>query len=127
MKWFIAAFKKYAVFTGRARRSEYWYFTLFFIIIYVALIFVDVLTGMYDVESGRGLTSTIFTLVALLPAIAVGVRRMHDIGKSGWYILIPIYSLVLTCTDGDKGPNKYGPDPKNEEASSSSSVLDANI
>jgi uncharacterized membrane protein YhaH (DUF805 family) len=127
MKWFIAVFKKYAVFTGRARRSEYWYFTLFFILVFVALIFVDVFTGMYDVESGRGLTSTIFTVVSIVPSIAVGVRRMHDINKSGWYLLIPIYSLILCCTDGDKGPNEYGPDPKNEEASSSSSVLDANI
>ena len=127
MKWFIAALKKYAIFTGRARRSEYWYFVLYYIILFIVFMVVDVMTGMYDAESGRGLTSSLFIVATLFPSIAVGVRRMHDVGKSGWYILIPIYSLILTCTDGDTGANEYGPDPKNTEAPTSSSVLDGNI
>ncbi len=127
MKWFIAAMKKYAVFTGRARRSEYWYFLLFYLLIIFALTILDVMTGMYDAASGRGLTSSIFMLVSIVPSISVNIRRMHDIGKSGWYMLIPIYSFILACKDGDKGPNEYGPDPKDEEASTSSAVLDSNI
>ncbi len=54
----------------------------------------------------------IFYLGIIIPGIAVAIRRMHDVGKSGWYCLIPIYSLILAFTEGDKGPNEYGPDPK---------------
>ena len=55
----------------------------------------------------------LYSLAVLLPSIAVGVRRMHDVGKSGWYILIPIYNFILAVTDGEQGANEYGPDPKN--------------
>jgi len=58
------------------------------------------------------LLGTIVTLPLIIPSIAVGVRRMHDVGKSGWFILIPIYNLILAATEGDKGDNQYGPDPK---------------
>jgi len=58
--------------------------------------------------------STIYSLAILIPAIAVGVRRMHDVGKSGWFLLIPIYNLILACTDDVKGDNEYGADPKAE-------------
>ena len=51
-------------------------------------------------------------LAVIIPYIAVGVRRMHDVGKSGWFMLIPIYNLILFCTEGQKGDNEYGPDPK---------------
>ena len=109
--------KSYSVFSGRARRKEYWMFTLFSIIIVVVLSIIDVSTGMFDPEMGRGLLSTIFNLIILIPSIAVGVRRMHDVGKSGWFLLIPIYNFILAVTEGDKKENKYGPDPKNEKAS----------
>ena len=56
--------------------------------------------------------STIYSFAVIIPSIAVGVRRMHDVGKSGWFVLIPIYNLILAVTEGDKGDNKYGPDPK---------------
>ncbi len=105
MNYVTHVFKNYANFNGRARRSEYWYFTLFVIICYVALGFIDRMLGM-------AVLSMIFMLGVLVPAIAVGVRRMHDVGKPGWFILIPIYSLILACTDGVKGENEYGPDPK---------------
>jgi len=59
--------------------------------------------------------SNIYNLAVLIPGIAVGVRRMHDVGKSGWFLLIPIYNLILACTDGEKGSNLYGLDPKNPE------------
>lgn len=57
--------------------------------------------------------SNIYSLIVLIPSIAVGIRRMHDVGKSGWYILIPIYNLILACTEGQYGENEYGEDPKN--------------
>ena len=110
MHWYIKVLKNYAVFDGRARRSEYWYFVLFNFIISFAIGFVEGATGM--AQAGSGILSTIYSLGVLVPSIAVGVRRMHDVGKSGWYLLIPIYNLILACTDGEVGENQYGRDPK---------------
>jgi uncharacterized membrane protein YhaH (DUF805 family) len=59
--------------------------------------------------------TNIYSLAVFIPTIAVGVRRMHDVNRSGWYLLIPIYSFVLTCTEGSDGPNNYGVDPKDPE------------
>jgi uncharacterized membrane protein YhaH (DUF805 family) len=56
--------------------------------------------------------ANVYSLALLVPSIAVGVRRMHDVGKSGWFILIPIYNLILACTEGTQGENEYGADPK---------------
>jgi uncharacterized membrane protein YhaH (DUF805 family) len=64
------------------------------------------------IDPEAGYVSIIYSLGTIVPALAVSVRRMHDVGKSGWYILIPIYNLVLACTNGDTGTNEYGPDPK---------------
>lgn len=124
MNWYVAVLKKYTVFTGRARRSEYWYFFLFNMIVSVVLAVLDSVLGFG--EAGAGFLRITYSIAVLLPAIGVGVRRMHDVGKSGWFLLIPIYNLVLACTNGDAGPNEYGPDPKNEEAPTSG-VLDSNI
>lgn len=115
MDYYIEVLKKYAVFTGRARRSEYWYFFLFNLIASFLFTFIDFSIGTMDEMAGNGLLSTIYSLGVLVPTIAVGVRRMHDVGKSGWFILIPIYNLILAVTDGDVGENEYGPDPKNPE------------
>jgi uncharacterized membrane protein YhaH (DUF805 family) len=108
MNWYLEVLKKYAVFSGRARRSEYWYFFLFNILIAVALVLLGALIH-------NTILNTLYSLAVLIPGIAVGVRRMHDVGKSGWYLLIPIYSLVLACTDGNTGTNEYGQDPKRPE------------
>ncbi|MCG8327498.1 MAG: DUF805 domain-containing protein [Chitinophagales bacterium] len=110
MNYYIEVLKKYAVFEGRARRSEYWYFVLFNMIFSFGLGFLD---GMMGLEFG---ISSIYSLAVLVPSIAVAVRRMHDVGKSGWFILIPIYNLILAVTEGDHGPNEYGPDPKDPAA-----------
>ena len=110
--YFKVCIQKYATFSGRARRSEYWYFFLANFLIGIILSFVDLGVGTFDEESGRGLLSSIAQIGLLIPSIAVGVRRMHDVGKSGWYLLIPFYNLYLACTDGDKGSNEYGADPK---------------
>jgi uncharacterized membrane protein YhaH (DUF805 family) len=100
--------KNYANFEGRARRTEYWSFQLWSFIISFVLSFTAAL-----IDPSLSIISTLFSLAILVPAIAAAVRRMHDVGKSGWYILIPIYNLILTLTDGDKGPNEFGADPKN--------------
>jgi uncharacterized membrane protein YhaH (DUF805 family) len=106
MNYYIEVLKNYAQFSGRARRSEYWYFALFSGIISVVLSIIGVVMKL-------PLLGNIYSLAVLLPSIAVGVRRMHDVNKSGWFILIPIYNLILACTDGTPGDNQYGPDPKN--------------
>jgi len=108
MNYYLKVLQNYAVFEGRARRSEYWYFVLVNVLISFGLGFIG---GMLGFE----LLSNLYSLAVLVPSIAVGVRRMHDVGKSGWFILIPIYNLILAVTEGDKGPNEYGPDPKNPE------------
>jgi uncharacterized membrane protein YhaH (DUF805 family) len=108
MQYFIKCIKQYADFNGRARRKEYWMFTLFFMIIYYAVIGI----GAF-MQSGLLLgLGGLFALGLLLPSIGVAVRRMHDVDKSGWFILIPIYNLILACTEGTPGPNQYGEDPK---------------
>lgn len=107
MNWYIKVLKNYAVFNGRARRQEFWMFVLFNFIISFVLGFVG---GMI----GNTILSTIYSLAVLLPNIGVAIRRMHDIGRSGWFCLIPIYNIVLAATEGEKGDNKYGPDPKAE-------------
>ena len=107
MNYYLKVLQNYATFTGRARRSEYWYFVLFNIIIAIAFGFVCGLIRVPDL-------AYLYNLAILIPSISVGVRRMHDVGKSGWFLLIPIYNLILTVTEGEKGENKYGPDPKAE-------------
>jgi uncharacterized membrane protein YhaH (DUF805 family) len=105
MNYYLKVLQNYATFSGRARRSEYWYFFLFNVIISFILGFVG---GMM----GSTILSNIYSLAVLIPGIAVGVRRMHDVGKSGWFLLIPIYNLILAVTEGEKGTNQYGADPK---------------
>jgi uncharacterized membrane protein YhaH (DUF805 family) len=109
MNWYLTVLKNYTLFNGRARRSEYWYFALFNMIIYVVLALIGSVIHFPMIAS-------IYSLAVLVPGIAVGIRRMHDVDKSGWYLLIPIYNLVLACTDGTNGDNQYGPDPKGRTA-----------
>lgn len=99
---------KYADFNGRARRSEYWWFFLFHVIINIITTFIDESVS----PGGVGMIGLVVSLALLVPSIAVAIRRMHDVGKSGWFILIPIYNLILACTNGETGANQYGPDPK---------------
>ena len=94
-------FKKYATFSGRASRSEYWFFYLFYIIVYFIGMVVEGATGITNL-------STLFVLPILLPQLAVSVRRMHDTDHSGWFLLVPIYNLILLCTASTSGSNKHG-------------------
>ena len=117
MEWYLLVLKKYAEFGGRARRKEYWMFTLFNVIASLALGVVDGILGLGDM--GFGLLSGLYTLAVFVPSLAVSVRRLHDTGRSGWWLLIafiPILGalslLFFMVQDGEPGPNEYGPNPK---------------
>ena len=111
--WNKVVVKNYANFEGRARRKEYWYFVLVNMIISFVLGFVSGLAGLTFGPAGEnGILDTIYSLAVLIPSIAVGVRRMHDVGKSGWYLLIPFYNLYLAVTEGEAKRNEYGDNPK---------------
>ena len=115
MEWFIKCWRQYADFSGRARRQEYWMFTLFNCICTFVLSFIDALTEV-------PVLSTLYLLAVLVPSLAVCVRRLHDVGKSGWMYFIGfipivgmVWLLVLFCTEGEHGANNWGPDPKMTE------------
>ncbi len=119
MSWYIAVLKKYGIFGGRARRKEYWMFVLFNIIFAIVAMILDNVLGLANERTGYGIIYTLYALAVLLPGLAVTVRRLHDIGKSGWWIfitLIPfigaIWLLVLLATDSQPSDNQYGPNPK---------------
>jgi uncharacterized membrane protein YhaH (DUF805 family) len=119
VSWYLEALKKYAVFSGRARRMEYWYFVLFNLIVAFVLALIDTLLGTTTGVSSFGLLSGIYGLAVLIPTLAVLVRRLHDIDRTGWWILINLIPLVGTIVllvfalmPGTPGSNQYGPDPK---------------
>lgn len=111
MSWYLKVLKQYADFGGRARRKEYWMFALFNIIIAFTLGFIEGIAGINS-ASNQSMLASIYQLAIIIPSIAVGVRRMHDVGKSGWFLLIPIYNFVLAVSPGTVGSNQYGADPK---------------
>jgi uncharacterized membrane protein YhaH (DUF805 family) len=113
-KWYKkVVFENYANFNGRARREEFWYYNLAGLIISIILMVIDNVSGLTFGEAQNGILRIVYSLVLFIPGLAVGIRRMHDVGKSGWYSIIPIYNLILACTEGDEGTNEYGSDPKN--------------
>lgn len=119
MNWYLDVLKKYAVFSGRARRKEYWMFVLFNILAFIVLAIVDNLTGTFNPLYGVGLLGGLYSLAVLLPSIGVGVRRLHDTDRSGWWLLISVIPLiggiillVFFCLDSTPGENRFGPNPK---------------
>jgi uncharacterized membrane protein YhaH (DUF805 family) len=119
MNYFIYCLKNYATFTGRARRSEYWFFVLFNTIFSVSAVVSDSILGFDTELSGYGPLSILYSLGTIVPSLAVAVRRLHDLGKTGWYfliLLIPIagwiWFFVLMVTEGHSDNNIYGPNPK---------------
>ncbi len=94
MSWYIKVLKNYAVFSGRARRKEYWMFVLFNVIFAVVLIIIDLITGLYSKSAGIGLFTSIYSLAVLIPTIAVSVRRLHDTNHSGWWYFIGLIPLA---------------------------------
>ena len=97
--------KKYMLFTGRSGRREFW---LYFLAYFALSIVFGIIVGILPFLSILGIAF----LGILLPTIAVGIRRMHDIDKSGWFMLIPFYNLYLATLEGTKGSNQYGEEPK---------------
>lgn len=120
LNYMLMPFRKYAQFQGRSRRAEYWWFTLFVVIVSVVLTLID--SALFGGEmGGLGILSGIFSLATIVPSLAVGVRRLHDTDRSGWWILIglipligAIVLLVFYVQDGTPGTNKFGPSPKHE-------------
>jgi len=117
MEWYLAVLKNYVGFTGRAHRPEYWYFTLFNFLIAMGIAFFERLIGLAGAEAG-GPLSGLYSLALLVPSLAVGVRRLHDSGKSGFWLLLlflPVIGWVILLffmvLPGEGGTNEYGPVP----------------
>jgi len=128
MHWYVDVIKKYAVFNGRARRQEYWMFFLINLIIALAFGVLSAIVSGIEANSNSGSTtlttavsclSSLYSLALLLPGLGVGIRRLHDTGRSGWWLfisLIPIigeiWLIVILAQDSQPGLNQYGPNPK---------------
>ncbi len=115
MSWYLQVLKKYAVFSGRARRKEYWYFELFNTIIVFVLAFIE----GFATGNDYSVFAILYNLAVLLPSIGVSIRRLHDTGRSGWWILIGLIPLIgaiillfYVVSDSQEGTNQYGPSPK---------------
>ncbi len=113
MNWYILSLQKYAEFNGRSRRSEYWYFVLFNILISVVIYLIDAAIISF------GLLGILYSLAILIPGIAVSIRRLHDTGRSGWNLLLALIPLigaviliVFMLQDSTEGQNEYGVCPK---------------
>lgn len=103
---YVEAWKNYVVFRGRATRREYWMFILINLGISLGIIAIDAMLNT------KGMLYNLYSLAILLPSIAVGVRRMHDTDRSGWWLLLPIVNLVFLAQDSQPGPNRFGENRK---------------
>ncbi len=120
MNWYLDILKnKYAEFGGRARRTEFWSFVLFNFIFSLVAMALDNIFGIAFCGYGNGPINLLYSLAVLIPSLAVSVRRLHDIGKSGWMLLVAlipiigaIWLLILFFSEGTHAVNEYGPDPK---------------
>ncbi len=119
MSWYLEALKRYTVFSGRSRRKEYWYFVLFNAIVGLVLSGLDTLLGTFSSSANVGLLSGIYALAIIIPTLAVSVRRLHDIDRTGWWVLIhlvpvigSIVLLVFAVLDSTPGENRFGSNPK---------------
>ena len=119
MNWYLKVLKQYADFSGRARRKEYWMFVLFNLIFAIVAMILDNILGLTVGVLPYGVFYFLYTLAVLIPGLAVAVRRLHDVGRSGWMILIAlipligaIWLLVLMVADSNPGKNQYGSNPK---------------
>lgn len=135
MSYMILPLKRYLDFSGRSRRKEYWSYFLFVMIGLFALMYLDTVLGLggttdtyadygdggasAGIKMTGGMLTLLFVLGTIIPGVAVAIRRVHDQDKSGWFILIPIYNIILMFTEGTRGPNRYGPDPKAGDAEGS--------
>ena len=123
--------QRYAKFSGRARRKEYWLFVLAFIVASVVALGIDISSGTFDEIEVFGVFSTIVTLGLLIPYVAVSVRRLHDTNRSGWWVMVNLipgigymWFIALCCLKGDEGENQFGPDPIDNSQDASFSEVD---
>lgn len=121
MEYYMAVLRKYADFSGRARRAEYWMFALINLLISIGLAIID--TAVLGMEGSVGVLGSLYGLAVLIPSLAVGVRRLHDTNRSGWWLLIglipvlgAIVLIIFFVQDSDPGVNQYGPNPKESVA-----------
>lgn len=133
MNWYLKVLKNYVGFSGRARRKEYWMFSLFTFLFAILAMILDTILGTNIQPLPYGIFYFVYGLATFLPALAVLVRRLHDVGKSGFWFFIAfipligaIWLLVLLCTNGDAGENKYGADPKGQD-SFNNDALDSHL
>jgi len=126
VRWYLRALGNYFGFSGRSQRSEYWYFVLFNTLIELTIAlavgFIAAINGVSKSEDIEGWANggyLIWSVLTFIPLLAVSVRRLHDIGNSGWWIVLclvplagPLILLIWDCTDSQIGTNKYGPNPK---------------
>lgn len=108
VNWYFKCLKQYADFKGRSRRREFWLFSLISFLVSMGILILLLAVS----KEAASIGGAIYSMLVTLPSFAVAVRRMHDVGKSGWFALIPIYSLVLAVQDSQRGRNEYGPYPK---------------
>lgn len=114
MKYYISFWQNAFEFNGRASRKEYWIPFLMNIVVVFILSVIDGLFWLVLDDNGEyGVLSTLFQVIQIIPSIAVGVRRMHDGGHSGWFIIVPFINLLFCALEGQKGTNQYGEEPKN--------------
>ncbi|HXD18459.1 MAG TPA: DUF805 domain-containing protein [Vicinamibacterales bacterium] len=111
MRQYLECLKKYATFSGRSQRKEYWMFVLVNTIVIVALTIIETV-ARGDAAGDGSVLAGLYNLAVFLPTLAAGVRRMHDTDHRGWWLLVPLVNLVLACRDGGQGDNRFGPDPK---------------
>jgi len=119
MKWYFTALRKGLTFRGRARRKEYWYFFLFNFLVAILLSFVDLQMGWMSADLNSGILSGIYSLLIIVPSLAVSVRRLHDSDRTGWWALllfVPLIGFLILlfffAKDGTMGDNRFGADPK---------------
>ena len=114
--WMMEPLRKYTTFTGRARRAEYWWFFLAYFIVLIVASVIDRILGLGG-TLGFGILYSLVALAVFLPSLGVSFRRIHDVDKSAWWLLIgliPLAGIVLLvwfCSRGTAGPNQFGPDP----------------
>jgi uncharacterized membrane protein YhaH (DUF805 family) len=119
MNWYLGPLLKYTEFSGRARRKEYWLFFVLNMLVVLGLSVIDVVAGLFSKRLGLGLFGGVYSLLVLLPSIALSVRRLHDTERSAWWLLLfavpllgPLVLIVFYCLEGTRGDNAYGADPK---------------
>jgi uncharacterized membrane protein YhaH (DUF805 family) len=118
VKWYLHCWRHYADADGRAGRPEFWYFTLFHLLVCVGLAITDILSGLFSPTVGIGLLSGIYLVASAIPALFVGIRRLHDTNRSGWWVLIgavpyigAVILYVLLALRSTDGKNDYGGEP----------------